>query len=173
MQIKNGIQLLEVSKIRGKNKKNFEKCWLFIINNFIPNRLVETSGDCEWTDNIEYTRRRQTIQTHKTHTHYTAHSHMLSPIFRPTLKAPPPFSDILTTGYNSVHECNIRVIPGTHHVHNRTLYYVSLLRHYCYDFMSAIFKVLLKSVSYDVSMPTPPIFYVATFISLILARLIF
>jgi hypothetical protein len=39
--------------------------------------------------------------------------------------------------------------------------------------MSAIFKVLLKSVSYDVSMPTPPIFYVATFISLILARLIF
>jgi hypothetical protein len=47
VQIKNGIQLLEVSKIREKNKKNFEKCWLFIINNFIPNRLVETSGDCE------------------------------------------------------------------------------------------------------------------------------
>ena len=88
VQIKNGIQSLEVSKIREKNKKNFEKCWLFIINNFIPNRLVETSGDCEWTDNIEYTRRRQTIQTHKTHTHYTAHSHMLSPTFRPTLKAP-------------------------------------------------------------------------------------
>jgi hypothetical protein len=26
-----------------------------IINYFFPNRLVETSGDCEWTDNIEYT----------------------------------------------------------------------------------------------------------------------
>jgi hypothetical protein len=51
VQIKNGIQSLEVSKIKEKNKKNFEKCWLFIINNFIPNRLVETSGDCEWTDN--------------------------------------------------------------------------------------------------------------------------
>ena len=64
VQIKNGIQSLEVSKIREKNKKNFEKCWLFIINNFIPNRLVETSGDCEWTDNIEYTR-------HKTKTNNT------------------------------------------------------------------------------------------------------
>ena len=29
-----------------------------IINYFFPNRLVETSGDCEWTDNIEYTRHR-------------------------------------------------------------------------------------------------------------------
>jgi hypothetical protein len=27
VQIKNGPQTLEVSKIRGKNKKNFEKCW--------------------------------------------------------------------------------------------------------------------------------------------------
>ena len=60
VQIKNGSQTLEVSKIRGKNKKNFEKCWSSIINYFFPNRLVETSGDCEWTDNIEYTGRRQT-----------------------------------------------------------------------------------------------------------------
>jgi aminopeptidase C len=52
VQIKNGPQSLELSKIRGENKKNFEKCWLFIINNCFPNRLVETSGDCEWTDNI-------------------------------------------------------------------------------------------------------------------------
>ena len=28
---------------------------------------------------------------------------MLSPTFRPTVKAPPPVSDILTTGYISVH----------------------------------------------------------------------
>ena len=27
VQIKNGPQTLEVSKIRGKNKKNFQKCW--------------------------------------------------------------------------------------------------------------------------------------------------
>jgi hypothetical protein len=60
VQIKNGPQSLELSKIRGKNKKNFEKCWSSIINYFFPNRLVETSGDCEWTDNIEYTGRRQT-----------------------------------------------------------------------------------------------------------------
>ena len=56
-------QSLDVSKIRGKNKKNFEKCWSSIINYFFPNRLVETSGDCEWTDNIEYTRHR--TKTHK------------------------------------------------------------------------------------------------------------
>ena len=62
MQIKNGPQSLEVSKIRGKNKKNFEKCWSSIINNCFPNRLVETSGDCEWTDNIEYTIQYNTIQ---------------------------------------------------------------------------------------------------------------
>jgi hypothetical protein len=30
VQIKNGPQTLEVSKIRGKSKKNFEKCWSFI-----------------------------------------------------------------------------------------------------------------------------------------------
>ena len=89
VQIKNGPQSLEVSKIREKNKKNFEKCWLSIINHFFPNKLVETSGDCEWTDNFEDTGRRQTIQTYNTHTHYPAHSHMLSPTFRPTLKAPP------------------------------------------------------------------------------------
>jgi hypothetical protein len=41
--IKNGPQTLEVSKIRGKNKKNFEKCWSSIINIFFSNRLVETS----------------------------------------------------------------------------------------------------------------------------------
>ena len=104
------------------------------------------------------TERRQTIQTHKAHTHYLSGPlRLVVPNFPPHSQSPPRVSDILTTGYNSVHECNIRVIPGTHHVHNRTLYYVSLLRHYCYDFMSA----------------TPPIFYVATFISLILARVIF
>ena len=27
VQIKNGPQSLDVSKIRGKNKKNFQKCW--------------------------------------------------------------------------------------------------------------------------------------------------
>ena len=73
-----------------------------IINNLFPNRLVETSGDCEWTDNIEYTRRRQTIHTHNTH--YPAHSHMLCPqLSAPRSKPPPPpflLSDILTTGYN-------------------------------------------------------------------------
>ena len=61
VQITNGPQSLEVSKIRGKNKKNFEKCWSSIINNCFPNRLVETSGDCEWTDNIEYTIQYNTI----------------------------------------------------------------------------------------------------------------
>ena len=66
MQIKNGPQALDVSKIRGKNKKNFEKCWSSIINIFFPNRLVETSGDCEWTDNIEYTRHR--MKTNNTDT---------------------------------------------------------------------------------------------------------
>jgi hypothetical protein len=35
VQIKNGPQSLNVSKIRGKNKKNFEKCcgWLWFIEN--------------------------------------------------------------------------------------------------------------------------------------------
>ena len=66
VQIKNGPQSLELSKIRGKNKKNFEKCWSSIINIFFPNRLVETSGDCEWTDNIEYTRHR--MKTNNTDT---------------------------------------------------------------------------------------------------------
>ena len=33
---------------------------------FFPNRLVETSGDCEWTDNIEYTRHR--MKTNNTDT---------------------------------------------------------------------------------------------------------
>jgi hypothetical protein len=36
VQIKNGPQSLDVSKIRGKNKKNFEKCWSSIINIFFP-----------------------------------------------------------------------------------------------------------------------------------------
>ena len=103
-----------------------------IINYFFPNRLVETSGDCEWTDNIEYTRvktqdeDKQYRHIKHTHTHYTAHSHMLSPTFRPTLKAPPP--------------------PFRYPDHglHRSLF-----------------------------MPTPPNFYAATFISLILARVIF
>ena len=46
-------QSLEVSKIRGKNKKNFETCWLSIINKgnfskfflFFP-LIFETSSDC-------------------------------------------------------------------------------------------------------------------------------
>ena len=63
MQIKNGPQSLELSKIRGENKKNFEKS---IIHYFFLNRLVETSGDCEWTDNIEYTRHR--MKTNNTDT---------------------------------------------------------------------------------------------------------
>ena len=63
VQIKNGPQSLEVSKIREKNKK---KCWSSIINNFFPNKLVETSGDSEWTDNIEYTRHR--MKTNNTDT---------------------------------------------------------------------------------------------------------
>ena len=47
------MQSLEVSKTRGKNKKNFEKCWLSIINKgniskfflFFP-LIFETSSDC-------------------------------------------------------------------------------------------------------------------------------
>ena len=69
VQIKNGPQWpqsLEFSKIREKNKKNFEKCWSTIIHYFFLNRLVETSGDCEWTDNIEYTRHR--MKTNNTDT---------------------------------------------------------------------------------------------------------
>ena len=47
------MQSLEVSKIRGKNKKNFETCWLSIINKgnfskfflFFP-IIFENSSDC-------------------------------------------------------------------------------------------------------------------------------
>ena len=50
-------QSLEVSKIRGKNKKNFEKFWSSMINKMtkffevflIFSLIFETSSDCEWT----------------------------------------------------------------------------------------------------------------------------
>ena len=56
-------------KFQKLGKKIRKTCWLSIINHFFPNKLVETSGDCEWTDNFEDTGRRQTIQTYNTHTH--------------------------------------------------------------------------------------------------------
>jgi hypothetical protein len=49
---------------------------------------------------------------HIKHTHTirpTAHSHM-SPTFRPTLKAPLPVSDILTTGYIDLCSCPLPLI---------------------------------------------------------------
>jgi hypothetical protein len=49
----NFMQSLEVSKIRGRKKKNFETCWLSIINKGIFSKffllfplIFETSSDC-------------------------------------------------------------------------------------------------------------------------------
>ena len=68
-----------------------------IINYFFPNRLVETSGDCEWTDNIEYTRvktqdeDKQYRHIKHTHTLYGPLPHVV-PNFPPhSQSTPPPF----------------------------------------------------------------------------------
>ena len=96
-------------KFQKLGKKIRKTCWLSIINHFFPNKLVETSGDCEWTDNFEDTGRRQTIQTYNTHTHTirptpTCCPQLSAPLSKPPPPPPPPFSDILTTGYISVHD---------------------------------------------------------------------
>ena len=78
-----------------------------LINYFFPNRLVETSGD--WMDWQHWVHKTQDEDKQYRHTHYPTHGPLphVVPNFPPHSQSPPPppppVSDILTTGYISVH----------------------------------------------------------------------